>query len=59
MAKTSSGATYVVARYTPKGNFIMMKSGESLDVARARVYGDEVQQLGTGQIVNSKRSIHL
>ena len=45
MAKTDSGATYAVARYLPKGNFIMMKIGESYDAARLRVYGEEVKAL--------------
>ena len=40
---------YMVARYAPKGNFVMMNQGESYDDARVRVYSDEVLHQGPGE----------
>ena len=45
MATTKVGKwtyIYVVARYKPRGNFVMMKYGESFPAAKARVYQDQV-----------------
>ena len=35
--------TYVVSRYSPRGNFIMSYLGESETAARKRVYSENVQ----------------
>ena len=39
---------YIVARYLPKGNFVMMNMGESIADARIRVYGENVLAASTG-----------
>ena len=40
--------TYIVSRYSPRGNFIMRNWGESSSAARKRVYSENVQPLKPG-----------
>ncbi|XP_057305022.1 ectin-like [Hydractinia symbiolongicarpus] len=47
IAKSSSG-TYIVARYSPQGNFVMINYGEDYTTARLRVYTKEVAQRTEG-----------
>jgi len=42
MAESATGQIYFVARYKPKGNFVVRRSGERLEEARRRVFAQEV-----------------
>lgn len=45
VANNGNTETYIVARYTPKGNFLLLNIGETLDDARIRIYTEQVAAL--------------
>ncbi|XP_057300775.1 Golgi-associated plant pathogenesis-related protein 1-like [Hydractinia symbiolongicarpus] len=49
MARSASG-TYIVARYHPRGNYVLVQIGENYEDARLRVFSDNVRPRKHGAV---------